>query len=245
MACVSTGSVVSILSMVVGLEIRAARRGPRPYESAFPSDGHHGDGPGPRLRIAILGDSLAAGLGAEHPGETFPVQVSAALAGPCDLRVFAVPGATVGDVVSEQLPRLDAAVDAGFHPDLVVISAGANDLAALTRKDAFQRRYGAVLDAADRWPTVVLSIPDLGMAERLARPLRWIAAARARQIDSWLTAVLAGRPGVARADARALPTGTNRTEARRLMSRDRFHPGGVVYGMWADRVADAYLSLAA
>jgi lysophospholipase L1-like esterase len=211
-------------------EARRARGGPRPYEQPLPSDAVVGP-PGSPVRITWLGDSLAAGLGADDVADTPAHSVARMLERPVEVRMLAVPGARVEDVIVRQLPRLDRATD------LVVVSVGANDVAAGTHRDDYARRLDALLAAVAPVPTIVLSLPDMAVPDRLAEPLRTLAGLRARWFEAARQRVVAAHRHAHSVDVAARPIGMTRREARSHLCADHFHPGPQGYRLWAERIA--------
>src|SRR5699024_4571371 len=82
--------------------------------------------PGRPIRLAVLGDSAAAGYGAPVPQQTFgaflATGLSAVAGRPVRLRSVAVVGAQSTDVV-EQVP-----LALQINPDVCVVIVGANDV---------------------------------------------------------------------------------------------------------------------
>ena len=216
---------------VVAWEARRARSGPRPYEHAHPGDARIGPVGQPPVRIAWLGDSLAAGLGADVVDDTPAHLVARMLERAVEVTVLAVPGARACHVLEEQVPRLDR------HLDLVVVCVGANDVASSTNRQQYAAELDDILAATAPTPTVVLSLPDLAMADRMAQPLRSLAGLRARWFEGARGGVAAGHAHVHSVDIASRPPATSRRAARSLLSVDRFHPAGAGYRMWAERIA--------
>jgi lysophospholipase L1-like esterase len=218
---------------LVRWELRVARGGPRPYEHALPGDALIGaDGRRP-VRIAWLGDSLATGLGVDHVADTPAHLVARMLERPVDVGVLAVPGARACHVLEEQLPRLRG------DEDLVVLCVGANDVAGSTGRARYAEQLDAALAALAPRPTILLSLPDMGMADRLPQPLRGIAGAGSRWFDAARRRVAARHPHVHSVDIASRPATLSRREGRRMLCADRFHPGPEGYRVWAERIADA------
>jgi lysophospholipase L1-like esterase len=214
------------------LQARRARRAGRPYVDALPASGLVGAGLGhDPVRITWLGDSLAAGLGCDDVTET-PAHLSARLLErPVDISMLAVPGARVAHVLDEQLPLLD------HSTDIVVLCVGANDVAGGTSR----RRYAAALDEVltrlAPIPTVVLTLPDITMADRIGQPLRTLAGARARLFEWTRAEVAAAHAHVSSVDIASRPAGLSRRAGRTMLCADRFHPGPLGYRVWAERIA--------
>ena len=181
----------------------------------------------PPIRIAMLGDSTAAGYGAyrdrDTPGAQLAIGISEAARRPVHLTNLAVVGA--------ETPDLPVQVDAlgRRHPELVVIMIGANDVTEGTKpavavpylEDSVERlrRGGAEV--------VVGTCPDLGTIKPLAQPLRAYARRLSRQMAREQTV------GVVRAGGRTVSLGDllGPMFATHLeyFSEDRFHPSAAGY----------------
>ena len=94
-----------------------------------------------------------------------------------------------------------------------------------------------LLGATAPIPTVVLSLPDMTMPDRMAQPLRSVAGARARWFEAARARLAAAHPHVRSVDVASRPAGLSRPAARRLLCADRFHPGPQGYRCWAERIA--------
>lgn len=191
------------------------------------------------LRVVWLGDSLAAGLGADDPADTPALATAEALRMDCHISVLAVPGAKMADVLDTQIPALVSLDAPETRPDLVVIAVGANDVSAVTPRADFVADLHHVLTACHPTPVLLLSLPDIGCATRLGQPLRTVAAARARWLDRAQRSTAARFDNVVRVDIASLPPGVTRAQARTMLCADRFHPSGAGYRVWADRIAAA------
>ncbi len=192
-------------------------------------------GPSPRpVRMAWLGDSTAAGVGASSPARTLPVLVACGL-GPgrtVELSSYAVSGARVEDVLERQLPALLAA---GPLPDMVVIDVGANDVTHLTRVNAFRNAYLAILNQlVTGTAVIVLGVPDLGSATRLPQPLRFVAGWRGGTYDAVVEAMRdhdADYVNIADFTGPAFSA-----EPDRYFAADHYHPNDEGYALWARTV---------
>jgi lysophospholipase L1-like esterase len=220
------------------VELQRARRHPKLVELDHVLDGDIGhDGATQALRLVWLGDSTAAGVGADSVEGALPWQVAAALGRPISLRVLARSGARVRDVLADQLPRL-AALDE--RPDLILVSVGANDVVHVTRRRVFRRQYAAMLEALTGTRVVVLGIPDMASALVLDQPMRAIVGARARRVDRWIRATAASFPDVHHIDISTRPRSSRAAD---YLSADRYHPNEAGYGLWASVVAATLVGL--
>jgi lysophospholipase L1-like esterase len=235
-AAVGLGSVPALgglCTALVAAQARMARRAPRPYVDAIHADGLVGTPADVPMRVTWLGDSLAAGLGVDDVDHT-PARVVASLLGRAiDLRVLAVSGSRSIDVLTEQVPALDRSTD------LVVLCVGANDVATLVHRRDYARNLDAILDATAPIPTVVLSLPDMAMPDRMAQPLRSVVGWRARWFDRARARTVARHAHVESVDIASRPPEVSRRAGRAMLCADKFHPGPDAYRVWAERIAEA------
>jgi lysophospholipase L1-like esterase len=230
---------VVVIVAVLGVEVAMARRGPAPTNpDGF---GRTLDGvvapPGATaapVRIAWLGDSTAAGVCASTPDRALPRQVATGLQRPVQLDVFATPGARAADVLTHQVPEVQALAP-GEQPDLIIVSVGTDDVTSLTSSNTFRSQYLAILDELpDSADKIVLGVPDLGSAPRFAQPLRWLAGVRGGTLDAVVENMRDhGADYVNIADftgpASAADPGT-------YFCSDQLHPSDAGYQRWADTV---------
>jgi lysophospholipase L1-like esterase len=198
-------------------------------EPRSPADASAPGGAG-ALRIVWFGDSLAAGVGTSSPDGAVARQVARRLGRPVDVEVLAVSGARIADVVDQQLPRLSGV------PDMAIISVGANDVTHLTSLDQFRERYEQFF--ARLSPTtivVVLGVPDMGSATRLAQPLRALAGVRGNQLDV-VAHDLAREHSAAYVNIAAQTGPSFRADPDRFFAADHYHPSDAGYGVWADAI---------
>lgn len=181
--------------------------------------------------VTWLGDSLAAGVGVDHVDDTPARTVARMLERSVDVRMLAVPGSRSTDVVEAQLPDLDPS------SDLVVVCVGANDVASRTSRRSYSANLNIVLAATAPTPTVVLSFPDVTMADRMGQPLRWFAGLRARYFERARAGVVRRHDHAESVDIATMPDGLSRRAGREMLCADRFHPGPEVYRIWASRIA--------
>ncbi len=131
--------------------------------------------PGPALRLAVLGDSGAAGYGALSSDETFGAFLAtglSAIAGrPVFLHSVAVVGAQTCDL-EKQIPQALA----GF-PDVCALIIGTNDITQRVRAaESVRLLQDAVSALREAGPEVVVgTCPDLGTVRPIAPPLRQVA----------------------------------------------------------------------
>lgn len=184
------------------------------------------------LRFAVLGDSLAAGIGAESierlPGVILAKGIAGETGRPVRLSTHAVSGSKTFDLP----PQVDRAVIG--QPDLALVIIGGNDVTSMQRVSASAELLGQQVRRllAIGASVVVGTCPDLGIVTPIPQPLREIARrfsltlARAQQRE--LARI--GVPAVPMADL-VSPAFLERPEE--LFSPDRFHPSGAGYALAA------------
>ena len=109
------------------------------------------------LLYVALGDSTAQGIGASTPAKGYvglvADQLSEATDRPVQILNLSKSGATVRDVIEEQLPRLK-----GLRADMVTVGVGANDMPSYDR-ERFDEDLEQLLGGLPPG-TVIADIPD-------------------------------------------------------------------------------------
>lgn len=212
---------------VLGVEVELARRAENldEVELGYPDAGS--------THAVWIGDSTAYGVGVTRGSDALPSLVAAAR----DERVtnLAVSGATLSEVVEEQMPQV-----AAEQPDIVYVSVGANDVTHLTRSGSFRRDYVRLLRGLPPGvPVVVLGVPDMGAPPRLAQPLRALAGLRGRQLDGLARNAAATRSDATYVDIAGQTGPSFRRDPDRFFADDGYHPDADGYRQWADAVLAA------
>jgi lysophospholipase L1-like esterase len=204
-----------------------------------------GPGNAPPLRLVLLGDSTALGVGVDRVGDTVGGQLAALLAdGPGGRRVELSNVAVSGSLSSDLGTQVARAL-VGARPDVAVILVGVNDATRFGRSsDAPEHLAAAVRRLRGAGVAVVAgTCPDLSAARAFAAPLRQLIGwrghrlARAQAIAvraaDGVPVDLAGQTGaVFRADA-----GT--------YCHDGYHPSADGYRVWAHALLPAVSEAAA
>lgn len=187
-------------------------------------------GIGPPLRLLILGDSAAAGVGARTQDDALAGHLARHLAPNFDLHWQL--RATTGDTTLGALRRLEAEPE--LRCDVALTSLGVNDVTTLRSTRAFldaQRKLIDHLRTRCGARLVLLSgLPPMRHFPALPHPLRWALGRHALALDSALAAWVATQP-----DCEHLPFGDLPTAA--MMATDGFHPGPAIYALWAEAAA--------
>ncbi|MBX3195293.1 MAG: SGNH/GDSL hydrolase family protein [Microbacteriaceae bacterium] len=226
-------SIAVALGPVVFTQGRRLRRVvPRLPDAAQP---WHGSVAGPRpLRLLVLGDSTAAGVGAATQEEALPGRLGAVLrerAGRgIHWRAVGENGATARDLVTRYLDEALAE-----PADLLFLTIGANDSLALRGAGAFRRDVARVLDAvAERNPgaaTLVSSLPVFGRFALLPQPLRRTLYRHSLALEGAVRELVARRP-------RTVMSVDPPAYADDFFATDLFHPSASGYRDWAEWAID-------
>jgi lysophospholipase L1-like esterase len=193
----------------------------------------------PPIRIAMLGDSTAAGYGVyrdrDTPGARLAIGISEVARRPVHLTNVAVVGA--------ESPDLGVQVDAlaGTRPELAVIMIGANDVTEGTKPSVavpyLEEAVGRL--RAMGAEVIVGTCPDLGTIRPLAQPLRAYARRQSKKMarEQTVAVVRAGGRTVSLGDLLG-PLFTTHLE---FFSDDRFHPSAAGYEAAANAVLPSCL----
>ena len=197
-------------------------RMPRLPEAAGERSGHTGRGA--PLRLLILGDSSAAGVGVARQSDALAGHLSRALARLCGARVDWQLLARSGITSAQCLLMLEDEFSA--VADIAVVVLGVNDV---TLQVPSARAVAARAAIANRLRNghgvahvVFAPLPPIGRFPGLPQPLRWVAGADARRHNQAVATWAESRDDVSHVPI-DLPLN------RGVMAGDGFHPGEPVY----------------
>jgi lysophospholipase L1-like esterase len=210
----------------------------RSFEGAPEHNGRYGSGLGYPVQFVVLGDSSAAGMGADTAQQTVGAIIAngvSALSGrPVQLTNVAVIGAESSGL-DNQLAEVLQEVD---NPDVALILIGANDVTHRIDKSLAVRHLEQAVCAlrATDCEVIVGTCPDLGTIEPVAQPLRLLARRWSRDLAAAQTVAVveAGGRTVSLGDLLGPQFAQS---SREMFSPDRFHPSPAGYA----RVASALL----
>lgn len=197
------------------------------------STGWYGRGrPAPAIKVALLGDSSAAGYGVDRVEDTPGAQLGSGLAVAANRRVHLRSFAVVGAKSSDLADQIDRALPT--TPDIAVILVGANDVTHTVLPSA---SVGHLSDGVRRLrdagvEVLVGTCPDLGTIKPIAPPLKQVARAWSRRLAAAQTITVVEEGGRTVSLGSILGPEFDAAPAM-LFGPDRFHPS-----------ADGYRSLA-
>ncbi|MGW3492250.1 SGNH/GDSL hydrolase family protein [Streptomyces sp. NPDC001020] len=212
--------------------------------AAAGADSGSTEGKTPELRLAVIGDSVAAGVGAADHREAMTGQLAQALSAmtgrAVSWRVAARAGATLATIRRGLLSGLTDPTTR-WRPDVVLVVAGTNDAMRLRRPRAFRRDVeGLVRDVRLRLgedvPVIFAGLPSLDGFDTLPRPVRGPLALYVRLLDRQVRTVAARGVTVFH-----LPSGGPPEFPGEWLAADRFHPSPAGYRAWA-RILSARLA---
>lgn len=241
-AVMTVGALGGLSGAVWGLLLRQSRHARvvigRPTAPPLNADGTYlPSGAGPvdipdadPLRFAVLGDSSAAGLGAdsvaELPGVALARGLAEEAARPVRLTTFARVGATTLALADQ----VDQVLAPAPSPEVCLVIIGANDvstrLRVATSAELLGEQVGRLRRAGVR--VVVGTCPDLGAVRPIPQPLRSVAR-------RWSTALARQQHlAVLRAGGYPVPLGDLLSSEflarpRDFFSADQFHPNAAGY----------------
>jgi lysophospholipase L1-like esterase len=187
---------------------------------------------GPAIKVALLGDSSAAGYGVETVQETPGAHLASGLAEGADRRVYLRSVAGVGAQTRDLGRQIDLALS--IQPHVAVILVGANDVThSRLPSESVRLLAAAVRRLREAGAEVVVgTCPDLGTIEPVAFPLRQVARVWSRRLAAAQTIVTVEAGGRSVSLASVLGPEFEATPAL-FFGPDRFHPSAAGYATLA------------
>lgn len=191
-------------------------------------------GRGQRLRLLVVGDSAAAGVGAVHQREALVGQLAAELASTYEVSwlLIAKTGFTTADLLAHLQQQRSQ------HFDIAVVSLGVNDV---TRRVAVghwlkqQQELVELLATKFGVQKVLLSgVPPMGHFKALPQPLRWYVGLYAKQFNRQLKKNFDNH-------AYGFVVSPNARFESAFLAKDGFHPSPLAYQRWAKTVTQEIL----
>lgn len=225
--------VLQLIKLALGpillFQGRAVRRN-TPTLPEPPGERHGVTGNGTPLKLLVIGDSSAAGIGAPHQHQALLGQLVGNLMRHhrVEWTLQAASGATTSLTLQNLRER------EGDHYDVVLTSIGLNDVTSGIGKTLWlgqQADLRRILKNDFKAKLIIVSgLPPVHGFPALPQPLRWYLGRIATQFDSGLKESIAKEKNTVFLSLRF-------TENVAWMASDGFHPGPEIYTQWAERAA--------
>lgn len=192
-------------------------------------------GGGPPLRVLIVGDSSAAGVGAPDQAQGLSGQVVAHLAP--HFRVTWRLSALTGNTTRDTLAALNDLPGERF--DVAITALGVNDVTRMVTARQWGSRQNALFDLlAQRFGVqgcFVTGMPPMGEFPLLPQPLAWVLGQQAARFDRVLERLANSRPDVEHVQVR-YPL------EPQYSASDGYHPSPVAFALWGQHMAARILA---
>lgn len=197
---------------------------------------------GEPITLLLLGDSLAAGLGAQHRKQTLGGRVAKAVARHMERPVLLRTAAAVGSESTALAGQLDSLPES-YRADVAIIVIGGNDVTHMVPPSAAAERLEQAIIRlrAVGTPVVVGTCPDLGTLQPVPQPLRAILSRMSRRLALEQIKV-AWRTGAVPVDLRQAVGPTFHEQPDEMFSLDRFHPSAAGYRRTAEALLPAVIT---
>jgi lysophospholipase L1-like esterase len=188
-------------------------------------------GTGTPLRVLVLGDSSAAGVGVDTQDEAIAGQLAAQLADRFQVtwELVAKTGATTKSHTQAMIEQVEGKFDAAM------ICLGVNDVTRGVNLKEWLKQQVKLYELLEQKFGVreiyVSGVPPIKYFPLLPQPLRWFLGRRADRFDHWLAELIETRQNTFHIPI-AFPHDTT------LMASDGYHPKAGVYQEWAGWVAE-------
>jgi lysophospholipase L1-like esterase len=206
------------------------------------ADKHYKKKYGEPVDLLVLGDSIAAGLGAERAKHTLGGRLARGIARHAGRSVRLRTAAVVGSESSMLAGQL-AGLPGSYRPDVAVVVVGGNDVIhRVPVADSVRHLAAAVDELRARGAEVVVgTCPDLGALRPVPQPLRALGSRASRQLaDAQRSTALARG---ARVVSLAHVVGPFfYTFPEEMFSLDRFHPSAHGYKRTAKAMLPSVLA---
>lgn len=189
-------------------------------------------GQGPAFSLLLLGDSSAAGVGAPLAEQSLLGQLLLLLSQKHQVSYKML--AETGKKTSEMI--LDLKPEKSQHYDLVVTALGVNDVTSQVAIADWKRQQEQLIVVIQEKFTpkqiIMSGLPPVGLFPALSWPLNAYMGAYADQLNRTLQELLVQHEQVDFLTLRDYPDSAK-------AATDGFHPGPVVYQMWAQNTVDS------
>lgn len=220
---------IPLTPLLLAQAVGVGRRANILSEPPGPREGQSGSGP--ELRLLIVGDSSAAGVGATSQAAALSGQMVTQLS-----QEYTVSWKLIGQssiTTTGMLKRLSPLPDEPY--DVAITALGVNDVTRAKSRNTWVKRQGELADLLQSKygvkAIIASGLPPMGAYPKLPQPLRWVLGQQAKRFDNALAELAATRPGLSH-----LPI-TIPFEPQ-YQAEDGYHPSEEAYTLWAAMFAD-------
>lgn len=239
-AAALTAAKLALFPVLLGQALLVRRRALEMPEAGGPRDGLAEPAPARRrqaqaeaLRLLVVGDSSAAGVGVAHQQDALAAHIARTLADELGRPVAWQLVARTGNTALEALAQLR---EASLAPaDILVTAVGVNDVVRqVPRTRTLQQLQALHAHARERagvryW--LHSGLPPMHQFPLLPSPLRWLLGSQAELLNQALLQHLGDQRDRA---LRRVPSALRCDAGSGLMAEDGFHPGPKGYALWGE-----------
>jgi lysophospholipase L1-like esterase len=211
----------------------------------------------PTLNLMIVGDSAAAGVGSQTQQEALAGKLIPILAQQSDIctqfdeLVWSLQ-ATTGHTSFDILRRLYVLPPPSQPVDVMVLSVGVNDTTSNVSVHKWQQQIKDIIAIAQRKfgvrELIFLSLPPMAQMPAIPAPLNNFVGAKASILDKVLQQECAANDSVtymATDFPRMIEEHANGEpiDIAVMFASDGFHPSSLMYGYWAQQVAERIIQV--
>jgi lysophospholipase L1-like esterase len=197
-------------------------------EAAGPREGEAGEG-AMKLRLLVVGDSSAAGVGVADQAQALALplarEVALRLNGAVGWQLIAQSGLASQEVIA--LVR-----GSNLQPaDVAVVVVGVNDVTSQVSPSTFVERLSQLAQLLPVQRLVFSGLPPMHLFSAVPQPLRWYLGLCAKALDAamrnWCTRNV------------HVYCASDLSTDPRMLADDGYHPGPLLYPQWAAHLAKA------
>lgn len=187
-------------------------------------------GTGPAVKVLIVGDSAAAGVGVEHQNQALLGQLVKQLSPHYQLHWSL--DAETGDTTKDTLKKLAKRKMENY--DFIITSLGVNDVTSPTSPAIWQYQQQKLIVALQEKyqpkQVIISQVPPMGDFPALPHPLRAFLGWKAKKFNKILAGLVATTANTALLSFES--------EKEHTMANDGFHPGESIYQEWAEKLGE-------
>jgi lysophospholipase L1-like esterase len=196
-----------------------------------------------KIKVAVIGDSTAAGQGANSFNDNFSLKYLSKLDNQkynFEYQNFAISGSRVQDVIDMQIAGL-----VEFKPDLVLVSIGANDIVTtISDQDYRSQLQQLSTKLANLGVKIIwLNIPDFITSPVLLPPLNTFLSQRTKHFNQILESTIKDNQNFVLVDVYNNAREDFRDPRNMCFGDDGYHPSSQGYEVWSKLIYTANPSL--